>query len=209
MDATLSITTAASDRTLLSRAEQRDAVGASDAKRDAELAVIEARVAAAIAVACGLPRAGASPLTLRAETVAATWRLSSPSAVLAVTSRPIVSVSSLTVDGTELATTDYEIDHGAGMIRRLSGDDYTEWSCGKVVMTAVVGWSDVPQELKLAAAKFMAAEWTQGARDPMLKRVSIDGISEREYWVDPTKDSTIPAEVMDILRRGGFVHMWV
>ena len=42
-------------------------------------------------------------------------------------------------------------------------------------------------------------------RHPLLRRVRVEGVSEREYWVDPTKDSVVPADVMDILERGGFV----
>ena len=63
----------------------------------------------------------------------------------------------------------------------------------------------MPDDLARAAIKFVQAAWNQGSRDPLLRRVRVEGVSEREYWVDPTKDSIVPADVMDILERGGFV----
>jgi len=72
-------------------------------------------------------------------------------------------------------------------------------------VTYGAGWATVPDDLACAAIKFVQAEWTQGSRDPLLRRVRVEGVSEREYWVDPTKESVIPAEVVDILERGGYV----
>ena len=72
-------------------------------------------------------------------------------------------------------------------------------------MTYAAGWETVPPALANAAIKYVQAEWQQGSRDPLLRRVRVEGVSEREYWVDPTKDSSVPAEVIDILERGGFI----
>ncbi len=67
----------------------------------------------------------------------------------------------------------------------------------------------MPDDLKLAAAKFVQAETTSDGRDPLLKRKSTEGVSEYEWWVDPTKESVIPAEVLDLLERGGYVNQWI
>jgi hypothetical protein len=41
-----------------------------------------------------------------------------------------------------------------------------------------------------------------------LKRLRIEGVSEREYWVsDKAVTSSVPGDVMDILVRGGYVNM--
>lgn len=206
---TFIVTEPASDRTLLSVAERRAAVGVEDSNKDADLAVIEARVAATIAAACRVPSAGANSPTLRAETICVTYRLVAPRRVLILPRRPVVSIISVVEYGVTLAAAEYETEAAAGLLNRLSGDDRTCWTAAKIVVTATAGWVVVPADLKLAAAKFMAAEWTQGSRDPLLRRIKVEGISEREYWVDPTRESVIPAEVMDILERGGYVEPWV
>jgi hypothetical protein len=39
-----------------------------------------------------------------------------------------------------------------------------------------------------------------------LRSVTIEGVSTREYWVDPNNDSIVPGEVMDILNQGDYVE---
>lgn len=205
----LTVTTAATDLTLLTVAERRAAVGVADASRDAELLTLEARVAAAITAACKVARNGTVPPTLRLETLTETLRPTVERCEIILSRRPIVSVTSITEDGTAVVAADYEIESGAGMLRRLSGDEPTIWAAAKIVVVYVAGWATVPEELKLAAAKFMQAEIQQGTRDPMLKSKTTEGVSSYEWWVDPTNDSVIPAEVMDILQRGGYVNNWI
>src|SRR6266571_2374742 len=205
----LSVTTAAADRSLLTLAELRAAAGVPDNSRDAELTTLGARVAAAITAACQVARGGAVPPTLRLETLTETHHNDRHRAEIVLSRRPVVSVTSVTEIDTVLTSADYEIEAGTGLLRRLAAGRPWCWPCRKVVIVYQAGWQTVPDDLKLAAAKFVQAEWQQGSRDPLLRRVKVEGISEREYWVDPTKDSVIPAEVMDILERGGYVNYWV
>jgi molecular chaperone DnaK (HSP70) len=76
------------------------------------------------------------------------------------------------------------------------------------VVVYSAGYATVPDDLKYAAIKFVQGELSNSARDPSLKRLKIEGVSEREWWVpdNPTKDSIVPPDVMDILRRGGYVN---
>ena len=205
----LSVTTAAADRSLLTLAELRAAAGVPDNSRDAELTTLGARVAAAITGACQVARGGAVPPTLRLETLTETLQNDRHRTEIVLSRRPVVSVTSVTEIDAALTSADYEIEAGAGLLRRLAAGRPWCWPCRKVVIVYQAGWQTVPDDLKLAAAKFVQAEWQQGSRDPLLRRVKVEGISEREYWVDPTKDSVIPAEVMDILERGGYVNYWV
>ncbi len=206
----LTVTTAATDLTLLSVTERRAAVGVSDGSEDARLSILEARVVACITAACRVEANGTYPPTLRLETLTDTYRLKSSQDVLILSRRPIPSITSVTENDTLLdGALDYELEQSAGLLRRLSGDSFTYWPAGKIVVVHPGGWEMVPDDLKLAAVKFMQAEWQQGDRDPMLKRKKTEGVSEYEWWVDPTKDSIVPAEVMDILQRGGYVNTWI
>ena len=206
---TLSVTTAATDLTLLTVAERRAAVDVTDNSKDAELLTLEARVAAMITAACGVVPGGTATPTLRLETLTETLRLSGCARSELILSRmPIVSVTSLTEIDTALEVdgTDFEIEKNTGVLRRLSSDVVSTWSVGKIVIVYTAGWTTVPDDLKLAAVKFMQAEWQQGSRDPLLMSKRIDGVSEYQWKVDMDKDSVIPLEVMDILHRGGYVN---
>jgi len=48
----------------------------------------------------------------------------------------------------------------------------------------------------------------ENGRDPLLKRKVTVGVSEYEWFVDLTKESVVPPEVMDILIRGGYANRW-
>lgn len=202
MTSVLSVTTAASDTSLLTTAELRRAVGlaATDASRDAELAALGQRLDATIARACRVRQAGVMPPTLRQETLSETFRLPASAARLVLARWPVVSVASVTEDGAAVAATDYEMSGGVGMLRRLSSDAPTSWAAGKIVVAYVAGWATVPPDLKQAAEKLAAVLWSEGARaDPSLRREAIPGVIEREWWVGPRDDPALPGEVLDLL----------
>lgn len=196
------------DRSLLTIAELRVAAGlqSTDGSQDAKLQTLGNYVAAAITQACSVAKAGVVPPTLRQETVTETFRFKSRQGGVFLARKPIVEVLSVNESGSAIAESDYEID-GQG-VYRISGECRTCWACGEIIVEYTAGYAIVPDDLKWAASKFVQAELAQGARDPLLKSVSIEGVSTREYWVDPTKDSVVPGEVMDILERGGYVTKW-
>ncbi|WLA80290.1 hypothetical protein [Bradyrhizobium elkanii] len=209
----LTIETPNTDRSLLTLAELRAAAGVSDGSQDAVLVPLGNYVSAAITKACKVAYAGVIPPTLRMETVTETLRYTvrrGKSDGLVLARRPVVEIVSVTESGSEVAVNGYQLDAAAAILYRVSGNCPILWNCfGDIVVEYSAGYAVVPDDLKYAAIKFVRAETATGSRDPMLKRIRIEGVSEREYWVDPTKDSIIPGEVMDILVRGGYVNMVV
>ena len=197
------------DRSLLSDAELRIAIGDDGSASDASITALGNRVSAAIVRACRVPAAGATPPTLRLETISETFRLKSSQESLILSRRPIVSVTSIVEnDETLTANTDYESHAAAGMIKRLSDDTEICWPSGKIVVVAACGWETVPDDLKLAAVKLAAVFWSEGERvDPNLKAVSIPGVIDREYWVSPSDDPAMPREVLDLL--APYMNHWV
>lgn len=207
MNSILTVTAAATDLHLLTVAERRAAAGVEDGSKDAALAIISARVSASITAACNVRAGGAVPPTLKQETLSETFRLTSGASALFLARRPIVAVSAITEITTTLdADYDFEIDAAGGVIYRLSSDDRICWPCGKIAVSYSAGWATVPEDLKFAASKFVQAITQTGDRDPMLKAETIEGVSSSEFWVDPSKDSVVPAEVLDLLDRGGYVQ---
>jgi hypothetical protein len=77
---------------------------------------------------------------------------------------------------------------------------------GEIFAIYSAGYEIVPADLKYAAMRFVQVELAQGGRDPLLKMKRIEGVSEYQWWVDPTKDSIIPSDVMSILQMGGYIN---
>lgn len=195
----ITVTVAAPDRNLLTAAETRAAIGDSGAVSAATIDALRERVAAAIVHACRVERAGVVPPTLRLETLTEDIRLPAPQEVLVLARFPIVAVTSVVENGITLAAAEYEIDAGRGLMTRLSADDPTTWPSGRITLVYSAGWETVPVDLKLAAEKVAADFYFQTARDPNLKRVHVDGVGEREYWVPPADDPLISEEVRMLL----------
>ncbi len=193
------VTTPASSRSLLSQAELRSAIGVTDNSQDTALATIGARVAALISGACRVARSGQHEPTLLSETITETFRLAKDKECLIPARRFAWQVDSLSIDGVAQTTDDYELEPNTGLIYRLSGDARVCWSCGKIVAVYKAGFSVVPDDLKLAAAKLVSELYTVGTRDPNLRRVKIEGVSEREYFIFGAGASPVHKEVSELI----------
>ena len=119
----LTIVTPAADRYLLSIYEMRSAAGLDpgDSSRDGDLWIIAKGIFDRIATECSVAGDGIRPPTLKRETVAETIRLRCPTSILLLSRRFVGAVNALTIDGSAVDASGYEIDPGAGVIRRLCG----------------------------------------------------------------------------------------
>ncbi|MCS0501617.1 hypothetical protein [Ancylobacter mangrovi] len=181
----LTIVTPADDRNLLSIEQLRVAAGfaSGDASNDMDLARIGLGVSDRIARECGIAGDGVRPPTLKRETVEQTFRLSCPVSLLLLARRFVSGVTSVSIDGEAAATSDYELDASAGMLRRLRESRPAMWQPATVVITYAAGFDDVPGDLVLAASVAVQEQWSATQRDPLLKRDRVDGIGEQEFWV--------------------------
>lgn len=223
----LTITSVNTDRSLLTIAELRSAANVSDSSKDIPLRALGNQTAAAITKACRVAVAGATPPTLRLESVSETFRrghhrhyggaygsnanygnYSQPEThFLILARRPVVSITSVTEDDTLLdPATDYEVETASGLLYRLVGSYRRPWWSATVVVGSDAGYAIVPDDLKFAAIKFVKLVLTQGDRDLLQKRETIPGVIEREWWVEPTREVGVPPEIMDLLEQGGFVN---
>ena len=209
----------ATDLTLLTIAELR-AAAVADNSQDATLLPLGRYVTSAITKACRVATDGATPPTLRLETVSDTFRSHSHGLgrhsyparhrghKLELSRKPIVEMISVVENGITLdPATDYSINKSAGLLTRLRDDRESWWCDGTIVVTDRAGYATAPDDLKYAVIKFVQAITQQAGRDPLLRFKRIEGLSEYRY--DPTEDSIIPAEVMDLLEQGGFVNTWI
>lgn len=203
----LTVTTPAADPNLLSVEEMRAAVGVTGTSFDTVLATLNGRISRAIAAHCNVAPAGVAIPTLRQETLTEVRRPGAPIECIALCRRPVVSITSIVEDGETLAGADYELDPSSGMMLRLANDQPSAWSGGKITIVYVAGWDTVPDDLKLAASKMASEIYSVGTRDPNLKRVKVEGVDEREFWVPPSSDPLVSSEVEALL--GPYVNVWL
>jgi hypothetical protein len=191
-----SVTTPATDLSLLTIAELRAAVGATDGSQDAELAIVGRRVSTAIARQCNIVDDGVNPPTLLQETCTEIFRWAG-CGPLSLARRPVTSISSVTIDGVVSDAADYEIV--GRNLYALIDDEVTDWVSGKITVVYVAGYATAPDDLKMAATKLVTATSAESTRDPSVKREEIPGVMEVEYWVAPSGDSFLTQEVSDLL----------
>jgi hypothetical protein len=203
---TLTITTPAPDYNLLTASELRLSVGvgSADTSQDATLTPIGLRVSAAIARACNVATAAASPATLRSETLTERFRLDGWRRSLRLSRRPVTAITSIVEAGVTLTADDYEMDASAGMIDRLSGDCVTCWAIGRTTVVYVAGWATVPDDLKLAASKLTQAYYaTSGDYNPLLRSEEVPDVHKYSFNAPGTDGagdgSALPAEVEALL----------
>lgn len=203
------VITAATDLTLLSLAEMRAAVGQKNNNRDADVQRAASRVAGAITAACKLAADGATPPTLRLETVQDAFRLnrrwnrrdhSDTQEKLILSRRPIVKINSIVEAGITLdPTSDIEVRGAEGALIRLIDDKPAQWARDKIVVNYDAGWAVVPDGLKRAAEELMTFYWSEGFKDPLLRSINVPGVVEKQYWIGSPSDPAIPQSVLDKL----------
>lgn len=182
----LTVTTPATDYTLLTIQEMRAAAGIIGATQDPDLNAHEAKVADSIAAYCNLAIAGSSRPTLKQETLTETFRLVR-APVLILSRRHAIEVISVTVDGALIDASEYEVQPESGLLYRLSDDRPIDWCATKVTVVYKAGFSTVPADLKMAATNFFRTSWLEKSRDPAVKSEEIDipGVmnSRQDFWV--------------------------
>lgn len=203
----LSITTENTDRLLLTRAEIAAVVSETD---PVKLDALNARISALITKACKVASVGATPPTLRLESVADTYRLKASQETLVLSRRPVVSFTSVAEAGTALVEgTDYECDKSAGLLYRLSSDARSCWAGGLIVVSYSAGWQTVPHDLRELACKLATMIASESGQDASLGSMEIPGVISETYRFGRPDDPLIPAEVLEGLQRGGYVNTWI
>jgi hypothetical protein len=201
----LTVTEPASDPALLTQEEVLTAIGSPAGITSDRLRDLSLRVSELIADTCNVALAGSAVRTLRAETLEETLRVRCPQERLTLARGPILSVTSVTEDGTTLDAADYEVD-GFSLVRLSSG--YPSWwsSCGRIVIAYRAGWETVPAGLKEAASKLAARLFFDAGRDTSLGSVDIPGLIAATYRYGRPDDPLISTDIMQALRDGRYIN---
>jgi hypothetical protein len=181
----LTVSVPAPDRNLLTLNEMKSALGIAGSASDDALTVLGLQISDLISAECRVPVDGVKPPTLRSETIVETFRQIKTVHPLILSRRFVGAISSLAKDGVALTASDYEVDKAAGLVSRLnSAGGVICWPSALIVATYTAGFDTVPEMLKLAAITVLREQWAAIKRDPLLRRERVDGIGEREYWVN-------------------------
>lgn len=179
-----SVTTLATDLTLLSAEELRVAAGRSrdDDSQDETLAEIGTEVAAEIMSDCAIASDGVNPPTLRSEVCEDVFRLSSDADVLYLSRRHVSAIGSIEEDGTALTVADWRLEAETGKLIRLVDDAESCWSASKTEVVYTAGFTVVPAELKAEAKARIKIKVSEGSRDPLARtiRTELPDIESRE-----------------------------
>lgn len=195
----VTVTSAAASQNLVTLDEARAELDEPPVASNTRILRYIASASSAIATYCGR--------TFMRETVTESFRpvgLAMRSSVradpdLPLARYPIGTVSSVVEDDVTLTVdVDYEVDPDRGIIRRLCTGVPVCWSFLSLVVTYSGGYaaSAIPDDLKDAALRLVAARWSARGRDPYLRSYSVPGVVEASFWVGTLGDGgALPPEV--------------
>jgi hypothetical protein len=138
------------------------------------------------------------------ETVSETFRLRRVTDSLLLARWPVVSVASITHDGSALTAADYEMELDRGIVYRLDGADSRDcWRPGKIVVQYDAGYilpdaanRTLPQAIERATIALVKAAWFARQRDPMVREEDVRDILDTTYW---PRTGALPADVEGLL----------
>lgn len=176
-----SVTTPATDLTILSVQELRVAAGLAidDRSKDTTLAQYGKEVAAEIVQDCGVASDGSHTPTLRSEVCADVFRLKCSADALFLSRRHVTAIASIAEDGAAaLTATGFRFDAERGKLIRLINDKDACWTASKIEVAYTAGFSSVPDDLKAEAKSRIQIKISEASRDPMARelRKEIPGV---------------------------------
>lgn len=167
------------DLTTLATAKAR--LGIVDSSQDSLLAALITAASGIIAAECRW--------VIGARTLAETFRYTKPApyAWRLMLSQPVASVVSVTLDGVALTGAEYETE--SGMLRYLGTDGTPQpWSGWPVVVTYTSGYTlpaNAPPVLAEVCLGLVARAYQANARDPLIRRESVEGVGMVDYFDRP------------------------
>lgn len=202
---TFSVTTPATEISLLTLAELRAAVGSSDPISDADLLTLGRSASSSIARQCCTVDDAVNPPTLLSETCTEIFRWTGCGPIR-LSRRPVTEIISVTQSGAVADPSAYEVV-SARNLYAVSGDDLSDWAAGRITVVYKAGYATAQGDLKMACMKLVTALNAERGRDPSLKREDIPGVLEREFWVAPSDDPFLSREIADLLTP--YAEIWI
>jgi hypothetical protein len=128
---------------------------------------------------------------------------------LRVSIRPVASISSVTVDGTTLASEFYTFDANSGFVWQLADDgsgQHVPWNGFNIQITYTGGFQlpsdpDLPSNISRVCLMLVRHRWWGDDKDPMIRQENVPGILETIYVTSPPgDDASMPPEACGLLQ---------
>lgn len=120
---------------------------------------------------------------------------------------PVVSISSVTTDGTLLASSLYEVDTDRNSIFYVSDGYRYAWRANLGVFEYVAGYKlpgelgrDLPKSVERAAQLEIGAYLSTRSRDPLIKSEDVAGVGSASYWVPGESSRLLSPEAQTLLQ---------
>lgn len=114
---------------------------------------------------------------------------------------PVVSVASVTLDGTALDSSLYRLDAESGLLYRLDASGYPlHWRVSQSLVVVYAAGFAIPSDetaddplllpgaLQAACIDLVASYWASKGRDPNLRAEAVEGVASYQYWVGAIGD---------------------
>jgi hypothetical protein len=131
--------------------------------------------------------------------------------LLQLTRWPIVTIASVTVDGTVLTEgADFVTDQAAGQLQRLDANGNARaWTGVTIVAIYTSGYNlpgapanaaadPLPDDINDAVSRMVYTRYAERQRDPLIKNEFVDGVGRIEY-LTPNTDGNLSADIADLL----------
>lgn len=188
---------------------------------DAALKRMLNRVTSEICSFLNIPAADDGSRCMGKEVIEETlWRspwLRSTGDQIVLSRRPIVSIDSVVVGDTTIASDGYELDAAAGILKRVwspTAFGFSTTPASQTIITYTAGWTlpgddpddyTMPPEIEGAALSLINLAISQRSRDPTVKSQWITDIERLDFWVGAIgENGSIPPEIADKLQGLGY-----
>lgn len=215
MRSTLTIVTPATETDLLTIEEMRAAAGVTDGTQDAALRAIADGITDDIMSACNIAIGLGGEPTIMQETLLETFYDWPGRCSLVLARRHNVAISSVTINESEVDTSDYSVNAEDGILYHNCGTYCPHsrtgfWLGQKIIVGYTAGFTTVPAGLKQVAMELMGSRYSESHRDDFVKSetIEIPGVEtkRRDYWVGSmpgrsSSDGPIPGFLSGRLKR--------
>jgi len=199
----LTVTTPATSYDLATLDVVKDELGISDNSKNA---ILQRYITAASQMAAQYCNRvfPAETITERVLARRETWPRLLPAGVqsLQLQRWPLVSVTSVTEDGTALAQgTDFAIVVDAGQLIRLdTNGNARSWHIFPLTIVYQAGFEEIPRDVEDALIRMVTRRYVSKGRDPNLKQQTIPGVLEQSWWIATGNESgNMSPDIADIL----------
>jgi hypothetical protein len=134
------------------------------------------------------------------------WQIRQGLQVLQLSKLPLVSVSSVVVTQNEIATTyvqgvDFMVDLANSQLIRLSESTGLPipWLPFQTTVVYQAGFATIPSDVDDACSRMVKRDWWARGRDPSVMEQATGQMGSTKFWVNPSPDGNLPAEIADLL----------